>query len=219
LIDFLDNREKLFNGEEFTKECFPRSVYEHDVELTEPLTHLNFRPFLCRGIQLSQLKADINELCKNSFLSPGDSSFTSPCFYVLKKSARPGGLKGHLCFDYRKLNTYVKIKNFPLTTTKNFFDNASKFKFFAVSDIQNAFLSIGLSESTRKFLAIITPFGIFLPNRTPFCLRISPSALCFALKLELGDLPFIQAYMDDLHIGAETERELIDNLEIVLTGS
>jgi len=117
LITFLDSREKLFRGEKFSKECFPRSVYEHDVELSEELTHLTSRPFPCSGIRLSQLKADINELVKNGVLSPGDSNFTSPCvyMYVLKKTAGPGGQKGRLRFDYRKLNTYVKMKNFPLT--------------------------------------------------------------------------------------------------------
>jgi hypothetical protein len=36
---------------------------------------------------LSQLKEDIKDLCKNGVLSPGDSPYTSPMFYVLKKAS------------------------------------------------------------------------------------------------------------------------------------
>ncbi len=84
-ISFLEERAELFSGEEFSKKHFPRDVYEHDVELIEDIPQLSSRPFPVSGIRLSQLKDDINELCKNGVLSPGDSPYTSPMFYVLKK--------------------------------------------------------------------------------------------------------------------------------------
>jgi hypothetical protein len=77
----------LFSGEEFSKKHFPQDVYEHDVELIEDIPQLSSRPFPVSGIRLSQLKDDINELCKNGVLSPGDSPYTSPMFYVLKKAS------------------------------------------------------------------------------------------------------------------------------------
>ena len=173
---------------------------------------MSSRPFPVSGIRLNQLKTDINNLVKNGVLTPGDSPFTSPIFYVMKK---PGdgktASKGRLCYDYRRINSYIKAKNFPLATTKSFFDSASKYKHFCVLDIQNAFLSISLTEQARKFLAIITPFGIFLPTRTPYGLKTSPGAFCFALYQILGDLDFLTYYMDDLHIGGQTEEELFEN--------
>jgi hypothetical protein len=77
-------------------------------------------------------------------------------------------------------------------------------------------LSIPLTEQARKLLAVITPFGTFLPNRTPYGLKTSPSAFCFAIYKVIGDLPFIHFYMDDIQVGAATKRELMDNLKIVL---
>ena len=217
LVDFLLARESLFSGEEFSKETFPEHLYQHDVELSDPIKGLASRPFPVSGIRLTQLKADIAELVRTGVLSPGDSPFTSPVFYVLKK---PGegktASRGRLCFDYRKVNAHIKMKNFPLTNIKNFFDEASKFKHFCILDIQNAFLSIKLTQRARELLAIITPFGTFLPNRTPYGLRTSPSAFCYALYMILHDLKFVQFYMDDIYIGGNSEEEMIDNLCIVL---
>ena len=102
-IEFLSAREDLFSGTEFSKNHFPRDKYQHEVELLEPLTHLSSRPFPVAGIRLQQLKDDIQELVKNGILSPGDSPFTSPVFYVLKKAgAGQSAQKGRLCFDYRR---------------------------------------------------------------------------------------------------------------------
>ena len=216
-LKFLEARPELFSGEEFSKQHFPPQVYTHDVELIEKISHMSSRPFPVSGIRLQQLKEDINELVKNGVLSPGDSSFTSPCFYVLKKASEgKSASKGRLCFDYRKLNSLIKSKNFPISTSKNFFDGASKFKFFCVLDIKNAFLSIPLTERARKLCAIITPFGTFLPNRTPYGLKTSPSAFCFALYQVIGDLDFIHFYMDDIHVGGETKEELFKNLMLVM---
>ena len=153
-VQFLDKRSELFSGEEFSSKHFPKDKYMHDVELIDPNTHsMNSRPFPCSGIRLQQLKSDIDDLVKNGVLSPGDSSFTSPIFYVLKKAGDgKTASKGRLCFDYRKINSLIKNKNFPLSTSKNFFDNASQFKFFCIIDIQNAFLSIALTEKARQYL-------------------------------------------------------------------
>ncbi len=82
LIEFLNKRTELFSGEESSQKCFPEDVYSHDVELIEEVPHMSARPFPVSGIRLQQLKADIGELVKNGILSPGDSPFTSPVFYV-----------------------------------------------------------------------------------------------------------------------------------------
>ncbi len=103
LIEFFDKRAKLFSGTEFSKDHFPKEIYSHDVELIEDVHSLSSRPFPVSGIRLVQLKQDIDDLVKNGVLSPGDSPFTSPIFYVTKK---PGegktASRGRLCFDYRR---------------------------------------------------------------------------------------------------------------------
>jgi hypothetical protein len=92
----------------------------------------------------------------------------------------------------------------------------SKFKMFCMLDICNAFLSIPLTDKAKRLLAITTPFGIFLPTRTPFGLKTSPSAFCYALSLALGDLPYSSRYMDDIIVGGMNNEDMMDNLIAVM---
>jgi len=103
--------------------------------------------------------------------------------------------KGRLCYDYRKINSYVKTKQFPLTNSKNFFNESAKFKVFCVIDICNAFLSIPLTERA---------------------LKTSPSVFCFTISKVISDLPWIQYYMDDILVGAANNEEMVDHLIIVM---
>jgi hypothetical protein len=95
------------------------------------------------------------------------------------------------------------------------FNEAANFSLFSIIDIRNAFLSIPLTERAKNYTAIITPFGIFRPTRTPFGLKSSPSAFCHAISKVLGDLKFVLAYMDDLLICANNEEEMTERLCIV----
>ena len=126
------------------------------------------------------------------FLKPGDSEYVSPCFFVTKKMYETErAQQGHLCFDFRKLNSMIKPLNFPITNQKNFFDQAAKYSIFCCVDVRNAFLSIALTERAQKAASIITPFGIFNTLRTPFGLKSSPSAFCRAMSFVVADLPFV----------------------------
>ena len=122
---------------------------------------------------------------------------------------------GRLCYDYIKLNAHIRMKNFPLANTKNFFNESSKYSLFSVIYIQNAFLSIPLTQRAKEYCAIITPFGTYLPTRTPFGLKTSPSSFCFALNKVIGDLVFAHYYMDDILVGASNNEEMVKNLKII----
>ena len=215
-VEFLEKIPHLYSGEEFSKKHFPRSVFEHKIELMENSPpQLSQKPFPAHGIRLQQLKENIEDLVNCHVLSPGDSEYVSPCFYVLKKPDGTKAAKGRLCFDYRRLNSMIKPLNFPLTSVKNFFNEASKYKVFCVVDISNAFLSIPVAEESKKYLAITTPFGVFLPQRTPFGLKTSPSAFCSCMNIVLNGINFASYYMDDILIGAESEEEMIKHLKII----
>ncbi len=213
LLAFLEENPELFSGAEFSEKTFPPDVFSHEVELTTDLKELKCKPFPTVGVRLEQLKEAIYDLVDKKVLEPGDSEFLSPCFFVTKKpGAGSTAFKGRLCYDYRKINSYVKAKNYPLTNYKIFFSQMSKFRVFCLLDICNAFLSIPLTPEAKKYLAITTPFGIFLPTRTPFGLKTSPSAFCYALNIALGDLPYSSRYMDDILIGGENNEDMLNNL-------
>jgi hypothetical protein len=217
IVECLTKIPKLFSGQEFSDVSFPPEIYSHDIEFLDDVPkEMYSKPFPVSGIRLQQLKETIQDLVTNNVLKSGDSEYVSPCFFVTKKqNDTETAQRGRLCFDYRKLNSLVKPLNFPLMSTKNFFQESAKFSIFCVVDIKNAFLSIPLTERAKKRAAIITPFGIFLPQRTPFGLKSSPSAFCKAMSIVLSDLNFLSIYMDDILIGATNEEEMADHLILV----
>ena len=132
------------------------------------------------GIRLEQLKSCVDEMVENEILSPGDSDTVSLVFFVTKKQNKDKtAVSGRLVFDYSRLNEKIKGMNFPLMPIKNFFDQASQYSCFAAIDIRNAFLTVSMTERAKKRCDIITPFGVFIPQRMPFSLKTSPAGFCF----------------------------------------
>ena len=152
-------------------------------------------------------------MVENEILSPGDSDTVSLVFFVTKKQNKDKtAVSGRLVFDYRRLNEKIKGMNFPLTPIKNFFDQASQYSCFAAIDIRNAFLTVSMTERAKKRCGIITPFGVFIPQRMPFGLKTYPAGFCYVMHLILSGLAFAQYYMDDIIVGGKDEAELTKNL-------
>ena len=152
-------------------------------------------------------------MVKNKILLPGDTNTVSPVFFVTKKPS-PGKTAslGWLVFDYRKLNDKVKPLHFPIANIKNFFDDASQYSVFSILDVWNAFLSVGLTDRAKKRCGIVTPFGVYLPQRLPFGLKTSPPGFCYVMHMVLSGLPFAGFYMDDILVGGKGEADMTKNL-------
>jgi hypothetical protein len=99
--------------------------------------------------------------------------------------------------------------HYPLTKIDNLFEKCSKYKLFSLIDIKNAFLSVAL---TKQRYAIVTPFGVFLPQRTPFGLKTSPAAFCYVMRIVLKELDFCSVYMDDIVVCAMDEQDMTEKL-------
>jgi hypothetical protein len=215
LIDCLTSIPELYSGTaEFSKEPVPAHIYTHDVEfLTETEPVLNLHPYKLTGIRLQQQEDVIQTMCEQGILAPGDSSTVSPVFFVGKKANEGHTAElGRLVYDYRALNALVKGQNHPLANIDNFFEAASQYTIFSIIDIRNAFLSVGLTERAKKRCAIITPSGVYLPQRLPFGLKTSPSAFCFVMSKCLGGIEGASFYMDDVILGARNNEEMTNLL-------
>ena len=69
-----------------------------------------------------------------------------------------------------------------------------------------------MTERAKKRCGIITPFGVFIPQRMPFGLKTSPAGFCYVMHLILSGLAFAQYYMDDIIVDGKDEAELTKNL-------
>ena len=69
-----------------------------------------------------------------------------------------------------------------------------------------------MTERAKKRCAIITPSGVYLPQRLPFGLKTSPSAFCFVMSKCLGGIEGASFYMDDVILGARNDEEMTNLL-------
>ena len=89
-------------------------------------------------------------------------------------------------------------------------------KYFCLLDLKNAYLQLELTEKSREYLTINTPFGRYRHNKLPFGVSAAPSIFQCVIDQILVGVPFTQAYLEDIIIGGITEKECYDNLILVL---
>jgi hypothetical protein len=95
----------------------PERKVEFSIELipgTAPISKRTYRVF---GLELVELKKQIDELLDKGYIRPSASPWVTPVLFVEKKY----GTK-RMCIDYRSLNE-VTIKNkYPLLKIEDLFD-------------------------------------------------------------------------------------------------
>ena len=73
-------------------------------------------------------------------------------------------------------------------------------------------MSVGLTDRAKKQCGIVTPFGVYLPQRLPFGLKTSPPGFCYVMHMVLNGLPFAGFYMDDILVGGRGSADMTKNL-------
>jgi hypothetical protein len=95
----------------------PERKVEFAIELIPGTTPISKRAYRVSGLELVELKKQIDELLEKGYIRPSTSPWASPVLFVEKKD----GTK-MMCIDYRALNE-VTIKNkYPLPKIKDLFD-------------------------------------------------------------------------------------------------
>jgi hypothetical protein len=127
-----------------------------------------------------------------------EREWASPCFGIPKKD---GTIR--LVMDFRRINSVLKRKEYPLPTIDEMFQNIRGFVFASTIDLNMGYLSIPLTEATQALLTIVTTFGFFQPLMLPMGAR--PATDIFQARM-VGIFLDMQArkpspYLDDIFHG------------------
>lgn len=150
-------------------------------------------------------------------LQPIDASrcsYASPIVAVPKSD----GKSVRICIDCKRtINKYIINNSFyPLPNPEVIFAKLGSAIFFCTLDLKNAYQQLELSDRSKEYLTINTPFGLYRYNKLPFGVSAAPSIFQFVIDQILHEIPFTQAYLDDIIIGGITEEECRRNLHSVL---
>ena len=118
-----------------------------------------------------------------------------------------------ICGDYRPLNPYIKIINWPVKKVQHELHRISNFRYFVNADLTNSFHQIPLDPSSRGILSIVTPFGQFEPRFLPEGISLASHVLQKWMDIIFKDCQhWIVVIWDNLLIMAHSYDELHDRL-------
>ena len=125
--------------------------------------------------------------------------------------------------DFRHLNMRIDNNNLPYPLIKDTFTllGSSKCEVISVLDLKDAFHSLRLTESSKKYCGILPYFGStsYLYQRMPMGPNISPPVRQSYINAILNCLPnrkYCKAIMDDLLLFTPTKQSQFDKLEDLL---
>ena len=132
------------------------------------------RPFHAREEDKAILDKEMKRLCYLGILKEGFSASSSPVMLISRKLMQDK----RVVTDFRHLNMRIAKNNLAYPLLKDIFTilGSSKCEVMSMLDLKDAFHSVRLTESSKKYCGILPYFGSasYLYQRMPMGLDISP---------------------------------------------
>ena len=163
-------------------------------------------PFFIRAFHTKEedkaiLDKEMKRLCYLGILKEGFSAYSSPVILISRKVTQDK----RVVTDFRHLNMWIAKNNLAYPLLKDMFTSlgSSKCEVLSVLDLKDAFHSLRLTESSKKYCGILLYFGstLYLSQRMPMELNISPVVWQLYINAILSCLSsrkYCEAIMDDL---------------------
>ena len=159
------------------------------------------RPFDTKKEDKAILDKEMELLCYLGILKEGFSAYSSPVILISQKVTQDK----RIVTDFRHLNMRIAKNNLAYPLLKDLFTllGGSKCEVLSVLDLKDAFHSLRLTESSKKYCGILPYFGSasYLYQRMPMGLNISPmvwQSYINAILSCLSSRKYCEAIMDDL---------------------
>ena len=143
-------------------------------------------------------------------IRPSRSPWSFPAILIPKKDNTM-----RFVIDYRKLNAITVQDCFPLPRIDDILDRLNNSKFFTALDLKSGYWQITLDKDTIPKTAFSTPDGHYELVRLPFGLKNAPAEFSRIMQQVLGDLKFVEIYIDDITIHSASFEEHLEHLYVV----
>jgi transposase InsO family protein len=205
---------KLFE-EELGPDALPKhQPWDHEIKL-EPGKEPGFQPiYKLSEKELEALRKYIDKMIKKGFIRRSESPAGFPVLFVPKKN---GDLRP--CIDYRKLNEITVKNRYPLPNIGELRDRLAHAEIFTALDLRGAYNLIRIKEGEEWKTAFRTRYGHFEYLVMPFGLTNAPATcqeLINNVLREHLDI-FVIAYLDDILIYSQNEKEHKEHVRTILT--
>ena len=174
---------------------------------------------------LEPAKNELNRLEKLGVIEKTVSKYSIPSFFIAKKSndvptkGSQAIAKCRLLNDMRHLNKLITPEVTSIASAETLLSTfqAKEAKFFCVIDLKDAFYSMILKESCRKYTSFCIPgIGSYSYKKCPLGLANCPSSMSYVIQKILGGHRNTINYMDDILIHGTSVNEVVQIFKSVL---
>ena len=173
------------------------------------------RPFHTKKEDKAILDKEMKRLCYLGILKEGISAYSSPVMLISQKITQDK----RVMTDFRHLNMRKAKNNLAYPLLKDMFMllGGCKCEVLSVLNLKDAFHSLRLTESSRKYCRILPYFGstLYLYQRMPMGLNISPAVWQSYINTILSCLSsrkYCEGIMDDLLLFAPNKQTHFEKL-------
>ena len=194
----------------------PNTEVEIDVMDKSPFF---IRPYHVKEKDKTLIDKEMKGVCYLGILKEGFSVYSSPVMLISRKHSKDK----RVVTDFRHLNVRIAKNNLAYPLLKDMFSvfGSSKCEVLSVLDLKDLFLSLRLSECSKKYCRILPQFGSasHLYHQMPMGLNISPSIWQSYINTILDCLQskkYCEAIMDDLLLFTPSKSSHVAKLEDLL---
>jgi hypothetical protein len=131
----------------------PERKVEFAIELIPDTAPISKRAYRVSGLELVELKKQIDELLEKVYIRPSTSPWATPVLFVEKDGTK------RMCIDYRALNE-VTVKNKYLSPRiEDLFDQLRGASVFSKIDLRSGYHQLRIRPSDIPKTAFITKYG------------------------------------------------------------
>jgi hypothetical protein len=199
----------------------PARVTPMKLEVNENIWHdpgNALGPRLHTPVKQAEIAKQVNKMKPLGVIADSQAAYYSQVHLTPKPN--PG--EWRFCIDYRRLNSATTSMGWPLPNIADMLRRLGerKAKFFCKLDLTAGYHQTPLHKDSQHYTAFKTAFGVYKWLRVPMGLKGAPSYFQRVMQSEvLQELMYTvcELYIDDVIIFAETEEEMVINLQKVLT--
>jgi len=158
-----------------------------------------------------KINDETQKMLKANIIRISRSSWSSPITPVAKND---GGTR--LCIDFRKINKLVEPDRFPMQRIDDILDRLQAAKIFSKIDLKSGYWQIKLDPESIPKTAFSTRDGHYEFLVLPFGLKNASAEFNRTMQQILGDLNFVQIYIDDITIHSKSIEDHIEHIKTVL---
>ncbi|WVZ76367.1 hypothetical protein U9M48_024345 [Paspalum notatum var. saurae] len=191
----------------------PERDIEFSIELVPGTATIYKKAYRISGVELLEVKKQIDELMEKGFIRKSTSPWASPVLLTEKKD---GTLR--MCVDYRGLNAVTVKNKYPLPRIEDLFDQLKGACVFSKIDLRSGYRQLRIRPSDIPKTAFISRYRLYEYTVMSFGLTNAPAFFMYMMNsvfMEYLD-KFVVIFIDDILIYSKTEEEHEQHLRLVL---